>query len=427
MSRQDREQGQPRAKTARPAVPVETSLEHFVRLEASRRRLKLPPGGAAPLAGLDYPLETEVKNEALRLFWRHHQLPGRPEPVIVSPRPRGYRTTSKRRGRFSLGDAAWNDDGPDNLKNAPGAILLAGAGSELLEPAEHLRIFAALEERLAAPPFTPLARSLNFVIIRGTYQEFFVIFNLQAMNRELHGLLLRAAEPLRELGVTSAFLVIDPSRSPYYLDADIARGAFPIKRLFGPGCYRLQVGAVAFCVPPTAFSQVNGSILAPLVEVARGLVAADRGERLIDLYCGYGLFAFTLGRGYREVIAVDASNVAVRAGSDMAARSPGGPRLRFIAAAIERRSLEAVLPPPAYAGAEDVVLDPPRRGAGAAVIASIARRRPGRVLHLFCAAEEMPAAITQWRRDGYFVRRAVPLDMFAGTPQLETLVLLSRQ
>ncbi|MCU0275566.1 MAG: class I SAM-dependent RNA methyltransferase [Acidobacteria bacterium] len=397
------------------------SLESFIRLEASQRRLKLPRDGAAVLAGLDYELEIEIKNEALRRFFRHHELPGRPERIIPSPRPRGYRTTSKRRCRH----AAFG--GRQGREIAHDAFFSAGEGAAMLEPEEHGRIFAFLEERLQDPAFAPLARALNFIIIRGTYEEFLVVFNLQAMNRGLHRLLLRAAAALRlqEAKVSSVFLIIDPSRSSYYLEADTPRGAFPIKRLFGPKGFRLKVGSVSFFVPPLAFSQVNESILLPLVEGARSLLALEKGVRLLDLYCGYGLFAFTLGRDYREVIAVDEAQASVRAGRDMTARTPGYQRIRFLAAAIERRSLETALPPPLRPGEEDVLLDPPRHGAGAVVIGSIARRRPGRVLHLFCAAEEMPPAIGHWRREGYFVRRVLPLDMFAGTPQLETMVLLT--
>ncbi len=109
----------------------------------------------------------------------------------------------------------------------------------------------------------------------------------------------------------------------------------------------------------------------------------------------------------------------------MLSHFPGGARVHFRAAAIDRDSLAAALPPPLPPGMEDVILDPPRRGADRAVIASIARRRPGRVLHLFCAADEVPGALGHWRQCGYFVRRVVPLDMFAGTPQLEILVLLT--
>ena len=296
-----------------------------------------------------------------------------------------------------------------------------------LEAPEHASIFAAIGELLQQAGFTPLARALNFVIIRGTYEEFGVIFNLHVMNREVNRLLLKAVAVLRglEANVISAFLYLDPGRSPYYLEADRPRGSFPIKRLFGPERFRLRLGDLVFSVPPVSFSQVNESLLPLLLGHVGGLLAGEGRERLLDLYCGYGLFTYSLRPRYREIIAVDAAPASIRAGRDMLTSAPGRARVNFKVLVIARDSLSAALPPPLAPGSEDVILDPPRRGTDAAVIRSIARRRPGRILHLFCASEELPAALGLWRRSGYLVRRVVPLDMFAGTPQLETLVLLS--
>jgi len=393
-----------RAPKGWPPSDAPGSLAAFIRLQASRRGLKLPRAGAAVLAGLDYGLEIQLKNGALADFWKHHELPGRPQAIVGSPRPRHYRTTSKRR----LPEADAGD--------AP-----------LLEPREHASVFAAVGERLRLPEFKPLARSLNFVIIRGTYEEFQVIFNLHAMNREVNRLLLKLVAVLRglEANVISAFLYLDPSRSHYYLEADRPRGPFPIKKLFGPERFRLRLGDLTFAVPPVTFSQVNESLLPLLLGNVSELLAGEGRKRLLDLYCGYGLFTFSLRPHYREIIAVDAAPAAIRAGSSMLSPAPGQARINFKVLAISRDSLSAALPPPLAPGAEDVILDPPRHGTDAAVIRSIARRRPGRILHLFCASEEMPAALGLWRRSGYLVRRIVPLDMFAGTPQLETLVLLS--
>ncbi len=398
-----------------------SSFEHFVRREASRKRIQLPRLGPAVLAHLDYGLETEIKNNALRGFWKHHQLPARPEQLVVSPRPRHYRTTSKR--RCLPGSEAFR-----KRKIAAEAIFAASDESSLLEPGEHAAIYAAVERLLTRKEFAPLARALNFVVIRGTYDEFMVIFNLQALDRGLHRLLLRVVANLRalEANIVSAFLFLDPSRSPYYLENERPRASFPIKKIFGPERFRLRLGESVFSVPPTSFSQVNESILPLLLDHVRFMTAGENGGRLLDLYCGYGLFSLSLRDRYREIFAVDAAEASIRAGSDMLPRFPGGARIRFHNAAILRNSLERFLPPPLPPGDEDVILDPPRSGAGEAVIATIARRRPGRALHLFCAADEMPVAFGNWRRHGYFVRRVVPLDMFAGTSQLETLVLLTR-
>ena len=357
----------------------------------------------------------------MRGFWKHHRLPFAPEKLVASPRPRHYRTTSKR--RCLPGAEAFS-----GRKIAAEAIFAANDESSLLEPREHAAIYAAAERLLALDEIAPLASALNFVVIRGTYDEFMVIFNLQGLDRGLHRRLLRVAAGLQALdaNIISAFLFLDPSRSPYYLENERPRGSFPIKKLFGPERFRLRLGESIFTVPPTSFSQVNESVLPLLLDHVRSMMAGENGGRLLDLYCGYGLFSLSLRGSYSEIFAVDAAEGSIRAASDMLPRFPGAARVHFRSAAILRNSLERLLPPPLPPGDEDAILDPPRSGADEAVIASVARRRPGRVLHLFCAADGMPAALGSWRRHGYFVRRAVPLDMFAGTPQLEILVLLTR-
>jgi tRNA/tmRNA/rRNA uracil-C5-methylase (TrmA/RlmC/RlmD family) len=393
-----------------------------VRQEAARRGLTLPSAGAADLAGLDYTLEIELKDAALRNFWKRHDLPGRPDAIVASPRPRHYRTTSKR--RWLAGSAAEKAGGKGENRRR----FREGDAAAALEPVEHRLIFDALGSWLQRPEFRPLARRLNFIIIRGTYEEFMVIFNLEAMDRNLHRVLLKLVALLRTLDVNviSAFLYLDPSRSPYYLETDLPQGPFPIKRLFGPERFRLRLGGIRISVPVLSFSQVNESMLPLLLDHVGSMLPGGGEARLLDLYCGYGLFTLAMRPSYREIVAVDASAASIHAARDLLAANPGRARVIFKTMAIARSNLAAVLPPPLAPGEERIVLDPPRRGVDAAVIHSLARRRPQSVLHIFCASEEIPAAIRQWGRDGFRPRRVLPLDMFAGTMQLETLVLLSR-
>jgi tRNA/tmRNA/rRNA uracil-C5-methylase (TrmA/RlmC/RlmD family) len=162
-----------------------------------------------------------------------------------------------------------------------------------------------------------------------------------------------------------------------------------------------------------------------LLDRVRFMLNRGKGERLLDLYCGYGIFSLALRPQYREIVAVDASATSIRAARDLLQINPGRARVLFKTLAISRNNLALPLGAPLPSGEEDVLLDPPRHGTDAGVIRAIARRRPGRILHLFCASEEIPEALGLWRRSGYLIRRIVPLDMFAGTPQVETLALLS--
>src|SRR5690606_2496604 len=73
---------------------------------------------------------------------------------------------------------------------------------------------------------------------------------------------------------------------------------------------------------------------------------------------------------------------------------------------------------------EIILLDPPRQGTAPGVIPLLAERRPRRVAYLFCDMNTMPLEINKWRKQGYMVAKAMPFDMFPGTNNLETMVVL---
>ena len=76
---------------------------------------------------------------------------------------------------------------------------------------------------------------------------------------------------------------------------------------------------------------------------------------------------------------------------------------------------------------ELILLDPPRKGTEPGVISALAARNPDRVLHIFCGTDEIPRELHMWKILGYKPVTIQPLDMFPGTPHLETMVLLQRE
>ncbi|MFH1572118.1 MAG: class I SAM-dependent RNA methyltransferase [Gemmatimonadota bacterium] len=373
-----------------------------------------------PLAHLEYGRELALKDEALAAFWEARGLPGRPEPVRASPRPRHYRTTTRRRARYRPG---WLQlalgDGP----SAGGAAVPASA----LEPAAHTAIYRHLAEVLSTPANRPVAAHLNHAIVRGSYEAFAVILNLDQLSGEIVRRLKVVAAGLQalEAPVVSAFAFCDPTRSDYYLE----RGGPPVpvrlKKLYGPATFLLRLAGRRYAVPPTCFSQVNESMVEPMLGLARELLRPEPGDRLLDLYCGYGLFSHYLSADCREVLGMDVDGEAVAAAGANLRFQPAPGRVTFTRAQIDGASLARGLPPPR--DAELIVLDPPRQGTGAGVVPCLAARRPRRVVHILCGIEEIPAAVGEWGAGGYAVTRVAPLDMFPGTPNLETLLLLEPQ
>jgi tRNA/tmRNA/rRNA uracil-C5-methylase (TrmA/RlmC/RlmD family) len=374
------------------------------------------PGGRPPasalagedLAHLDYEAELALKTSALATFWRKNRLAGQLEAFVASPLPRGYRTTSKRRVDL-IGSAAHLFLG-DRIARRGTPVFAASS----LEPDEHAEIYRRLQAKLS--------EHLGWIIVRGSYRERAVVFNIDMLSgplvRKLKALgrHLAAGEP----SVTAAFVYVAETGSDYYLEARRPKGSLDFKKLFGPESLRVAFGDLRLSFHPTSFSQVNESIVPQMLSVAGKMLKPRSDEYLIDLYCGYGLFSLALAGRVREVVGLDAAEPSIEAARSNARRLKHG-RARFNAGRVSTNSV-ARLPMPG--GDEIVVLDPPRNGTENGVIEAIAGRRPRRVLHIFCSVDEIPPALRKWKAAGYVPGRIVPLDMFPGTPNLEVFVEL---
>ena len=365
-------------------------------------------------------MELQVKDQGLLAFWKQHRLPGHPEQVIRSPRARGYRTTSKRKG-FLHGSTLYlllGDKGalPKNRQYFTASPL---------EPKEHEIIYRFLQQKLSEPAFRLIAGHLNYLIIRGGYTEQAVIFNVDLMNGPLIRKMKLLGGHLQKLPVpvSAAFVYLDPSKSDYYLEAKRPAETLHFKKLFGPDQLGATYGDCRYQFHPTSFSQINESMVETMLERAKELLAPTPDQSLLDLYCGYGLFSHFLAPAYRQVLAVDGEGPSIRAAeANSRLNKHRGGQTRFLAHRITVGYLEKTLPPPMPD--EVILLDPPRQGTLPGVIASLARRKAKKILHIFCGVDQIPASLREWQTNGYHVRRIAPLDMFPGSANLEVLVLL---
>ena len=375
----------------------------------------------APLAHLEYKLELELKNRALEAFWQRHGLPGRIEPLRASPLPRHYRTTSKRRAAWKRGTLYLHLAGQNPSQQKQPFL------SSPLEPKSHGRIFHFLRSKISEPPFRMVAKHLNHLIIRGSYAELAVIFNVDTLNGPLVRKLKLLGEHLQSMDapVAAAFAYPDPSGSPYYLEGRQPAEMSRLKRLFGRQRLMVEHQGQRFLFHPTSFCQVNESVVPLMLQEAKVLLAPEEEERLLDLYCGFGLFSHFLAPEYKQVMGVEAEGPSIEAAEANKRMSSAGARTRFRVGRISSQSLEGLLPAP-WPGREAVLLDPPRQGPEDGVIKSLARREPKRVLHIHCNADLLPHSLRQWIENGYHPFRAVPVDMFPGTPEIEVLLALDR-
>lgn len=176
-----------------------------------------------------------------------------------------------------------------------------------------------------------------------------------------------------------------------------------------------SAGGVRFRWHLTSFFQGNRFLLESLVEHVRSWVLP--GVPLVDLYAGVGLFALTLAPHVERVVAVEGSRQAVQdAAANLAAAGASNVRL------VEGDVLARLRGLPG--SGEQVVLDPPRAGAGPEVVAAIAARHPPNVVYVSCDPPTLARDLKAFRAAGYEAVRVQAFDLFPDTFHVETVVQL---
>ncbi|MGH3544337.1 MAG: class I SAM-dependent RNA methyltransferase [Mycobacteriales bacterium] len=144
------------------------------------------------------------------------------------------------------------------------------------------------------------------------------------------------------------------------------------------------------------------------------------GSTAWDLYAGVGLFASVLAADVGPggaVLAVESDRHAVKDGQRNLADLP---QVRWRTGRVEKVLRELTDSPSV------VVLDPPRKGAGRAVVDVIAERSPERVVYVACDPAALARDLATFGERGYRLAELRAFDAFPMTHHVECVALLSR-
>ena len=386
----------------------------FVEKESGVRLTVAGTGKSEPFASMNYEEELRVKRRSLSLFMADAGLDADLADIIASPKPRHYRSTTKRRARFVSNRFLLSVDESS-----------CDTSESLLEPEIHSGIYDRLSQLLNENINRPVARCLNFIIIRGSYTEQALIFNVSRIAADIVKGCAMIAERLRQsfTGISSAFIYHDPSGSKYYFESIQPADGLRMKRLFGHANLAIRAGGMLYTFHPAGFSQVNLSMADCMLKEAGRLLSPPAEAEVVDLYCGYGFFSCSFAGSVASITGIDYDRNSIEhARNNMKRLRPEG-RYRFISAAVEHQILATTLT--TGRRREYILLDPPRRGTQPGVIETLAERKPEKVLHIFCGVETLPAEVRRWTECGYRLQKISVLDMFPGTANLEVMVLFS--
>ena len=322
-------------------------------------------------------------------------------PVIPSPSESGFRS----KAAFVFGNNVMGHYAIASQRIVPIAEC----------PVHHERgnrIAFALRDRLQRARIAP--GILRHIVIRTTADGreasamLVVTRNDKALRAPVKGLL---ASPERPDGF---FINIHTRPGPFMVGDETIK-------IDGRSHVKEVVGGVSYLVSPTAFFQTNVGAAAILVKLV--LEEIGPSKRILDLYCGSGLFSLHMAKAGAAVTAIEENRQAIvdAEANVRINRLPAG-QIRFVASRVEDALAKAARDP-----WDAVVLDPPRQGCPPAVLSGVFERiRPARAVYVSCNPDALAKELPVILKTGYRVTRVQPVDMFPHTDHIETVVTLAR-
>jgi len=149
-------------------------------------------------------------------------------------------------------------------------------------------------------------------------------------------------------------------------------------RYCGPASVIERFGGAEIHYPPGAFGQSNLEIAEEIVACVRGQV--PHGARVTEFYAGVGAIGLSLLPAVSELRM-----------NEISPQSLAGLELGMARLDAEDRAKVSVVPGPAghaaaaVAGADVVIVDPPRKGLDAALTDALRERPPARLIYVSCA------------------------------------------
>lgn len=235
-----------------------------------------------------------------------------------------------------------------------------------------------------------------------------VVRHIKALSRNLCGFLGEIA------GAHHLQVWLQPERAGDLTDLE-GNPADP--RLY----YALDEFGVRLAYHPADFTQINRNLNARMVAQAIEWLDLRADDVVLDLFCGIGNFTLPLSRHCRKVIGVEAIDSMVARGRENA-RANQRDNCEFVAADLESNDLQSLWN---SAGANTVLLDPPRAGAKQ-VAHVIGALQPAKILYVSCDPASLARDLAVISRHGYQLQRLGVMDMFPHTAHVESMALLVR-
>lgn len=191
--------------------------------------------------------------------------------------------------------------------------------------------------------------------------------------------------------------------------------------LYGQEYFYEELLGLKFKISTFSFFQTNSYSAEVLYQTARDYVGDLGGsdKTVFDLYSGTGTIAQLMAPAAGKVIGVEIVEEAVEAAKKNAAAN-GLDNCEFIAGDV-LKVLDEVEEKP-----DMIILDPPRDGIHPKALPKIIAYGVDHIVYISCKPTSLVRDLEVFLENGYCVDKAVAVDQFPWTANVETVVLLSK-
>jgi 23S rRNA (uracil1939-C5)-methyltransferase len=330
---------------------------------------------------------------------------GKVEPEAVLPPLTGPVWGYRTKGRLGVKDVLKKGKVLVGFREKRSTYVADLSRCEVLHPSvgEKFRELSGLIEQLEARARIP---QIEVAVTEATTALVF---------RHLDPLSAADTEKLKQFAVDQQLQIYLQSAGP-----DSVQPLWPEQHTLS---YRLPVQAIEIQFRPTDFTQINAAINEQMIARVLELLALEKTDRVLDLFCGLGNFTLPMARQAGAVVGVEGESGLVSRARENAALNAID-NATFYTANLAEDHAETSWAGGAY---NKVLLDPPRSGA-AEVLDMLGNIRPDRIVYVSCHPGSLARDAGRLVNEkGYRILAAGVMDMFPHTAHVESIALFEPQ
>ncbi|HUC90809.1 MAG TPA: 23S rRNA (uracil(1939)-C(5))-methyltransferase RlmD [Paenibacillus sp.] len=183
-----------------------------------------------------------------------------------------------------------------------------------------------------------------------------------------------------------------------------------------------ELDGIRFAISARSFYQVNPAQTVALYRKAVEYAGLTGEETVIDAYCGIGTISLFLARRAGRVYGVEVVPEAIedaRRNAELNDIENAEFAVGLSEDVIPRWRKEGIV-------AEVVVVDPPRKGCDQALLDTIVKMQPKRVVYVSCNPSTLARDLQVLEAGGYRTVEVQPVDMFPHTTHVECVIGIQR-